>query len=327
MVVGAGEADRWLLQALQDIKWCDEICVCLNNVDKKTEQMVKDFGCQVYYDYREWGKEQWKIKEDFFHKFIIKFNPDWIIAKDADEIFDKNFNRREAECLADKGGTGYHFYVVNLYNAGYNVVQSFWNVRFWRYNPEWNNTWTRRNLHCGLYPTHIYRYANYAPFILKHYGLQKKEDRGAKVARYKKYDPYCRWMRMNNTYYEFLNKPAKVSPFNENELHQKAVDYANKTYFKQPNMNEDKRKVYYFRRVKDDALIPVYEDQVEEHKKQLDPFTRQPMFLFVGEVEQKKSGVEAPVGNSLKCVICGFEAKTKVGLDLHMKIHNENNNK
>jgi len=330
MVIGKGEGDRWLRQALIDIMWCDEICVCLNfreGEDKKTEKICEERKCRIYYDDRVWGKDQWKIKEDFFNKFVKKFDPTWIIAKDADEIFDKKFGRDQAIELAEKGGTGYQFYVINLYDDGYCKRQSFWNMRMWQYKEEWGSRWQRRNLHCGLYPIHNYRYSNFAPFILLHYGLQSKEDRQRKVERYKKFDPQCRWMRMNESYYKFLESKTEVDKFDEDELHKKAVDYSNKTYFKTGNnMSIQKEKQYEFRRVLDDCMVIVGEDQVDEHKKRMDYKTGLRAFIYIGEVKDRVTStvneeVKIVKRDPLQCEICGFKSEDEGGLKIHNKTH------
>lgn len=294
LVVGANE--KRLSEALNDIKWCDNICVCLNNADENTIKLCQELGVKIYYDNREWGKEQWKIKQDFFNKLIkdkiVKPN-DWIIAKDADEIFD-NLNREKAEELAKKGGAGYYFYIVNLYNEGYSKEQSFWNVRMWQYNPDWNNNWTRRNLHCGLAPTHIYRWANYAPIIVLHYGLKNKEDRERKVKRYKKYDPDSRWMRNNDSYYKFLASDAPVSTLDINYLRDKVYYFAKQTNHKiVKERNMFNKKLYYFRNVFSGMTIPVPENQVDEHKRRTRKGIKE--FEYIGPVEESFSGVEAPV--------------------------------
>jgi len=313
LVVGPNE--KRLSEALRDIDWCDTTCVCLNNADEASVALCESLGVKIYHDNREWGKEQWKIKQEFFNRLVnegIVKAGDWIIAKDADEIFD-NLDRAKAEELAKKGGAGYYVYIVNLYNEGYSKVQSFWNVRMWQYQPSWNNTWTKRNLHCGLAPTHIYRWANFAPIILWHYGLKDKEDRDRKVARYKKYDPQNKWMRMNDSYYKFLASDAPVTEL-DNDLLNRVENFANKTnhkLVKERNMN--KEKIHYVRRHWDGSLIPVPEHQLAEHLKRKQGGEK--MFEYVGEVEAS-SGVEAPVEAPVETPIEPVKKKHTTSEDL-----------
>jgi hypothetical protein len=287
-----------LRQAIEDIKWCDEIWVCCNNIDDESRLLLKELDCNTVDDNREWGKHQWQIKEEFFKNYLRTRNPDWIVAKDADEIFDKHFNREEAERLAREGFAGYNFYVVNLVEGGYSAERSFWNCRFWRYSPDWPCEWQRRNLHCGLYPLHNHRHADFAPFILKHYGLLNKELRKKKSDRYDKYDPEMRWMRMNGEFYGWLKQDnIRVDKYDEDELHLKAVNFSQNTIKKRQNMFDKKQeKVHYFRRAIDGELIPVMESMVEETKSRMRNGQRE--FEYVGEVNNyspQERREEAPV--------------------------------
>ena len=49
------------------------------------------------------------------------------------------------------------------------------------FNLGYGHKFEEKALHCGLAPKIAYQYGNYAPFILKHYGLKDKEDRERKV--------------------------------------------------------------------------------------------------------------------------------------------------
>jgi len=225
MVVGKGEADRWLGAVLeQRKKLVDDMVICCNRTDRKTEKVIKKFGFWFYKDHREWGLYQPKIKQDLLEK-ISKLNPDWILPSDADEIYDKYFTREEAEKLARTNEIGFNFAVINLWNdeKHYRHDLSFWNVRFWNYKKakDISLKFSNKRLHCGLAPAIVYKYAADAPFILKHYGLMKKEDREKKVERYNKYDP--RAIFKSKIYYNSLRDEKMVRPFDEDKMHQRIV--------------------------------------------------------------------------------------------------------
>ena len=119
-----------------------------------------------------------------------KLRPDWILPSDADELYDKYFTRQEAEKLAQRNVPGYYFAIINLWNdeQHYRHDLSFWNVRFFNFKIAQREGlyFERKRLHCGLAPPFIYKYGHYAPFLLKHYGLMKPEDRQKKIERYEK---------------------------------------------------------------------------------------------------------------------------------------------
>lgn len=107
MVVGPGEGDRWLKQVLEQRKeLVDDMVICGNNTDEKTEEIIKESGFWFYRDDREWGVHQPSIKNSLLER-VGKLKPDWIITSDADELYDSKFTREQAERLADTDAIGY----------------------------------------------------------------------------------------------------------------------------------------------------------------------------------------------------------------------------
>lgn len=221
MVVGNGEADRYLEGSLKELKrLCDDAVIVGNNTDSKTEKLIKKYGFWFYKDNREWGKEQPNIKTDLLKK-VGRLRPDWIVALDADEVFAPEFTRAEAERLGARDEIAWYFLVVNLYNdSGHFAhdigIQRFWNIRFYKYLPEYGLEFQKKKLHCGLAPPIAYKYGWHAPYYLEHYGLMKKEDRLRKAERYRVYDPNAKFK--DKSYYEDLVKDLKPIPFDRIKL-------------------------------------------------------------------------------------------------------------
>ena len=221
MVVGPGEADRWLEQALEQRKMLvDDMIIVGNNTDEKTEKLIKKYGWWFYRDDREWGKFQPRIKDDLLAK-IAKLKPDWVLGSDADEIYDSAFTRDEAEELMSHNYAAYYFAIFNLWNDEeyYRHDLSFWNIRMFQFLPQYGLTFTRKNVHCGLAPPFAYKYGANAPFILKHYGLMYEEDRKKKILRYEKYDPRAKFK--GKEFYDKLKNEKQIAPFNEEAIHKK----------------------------------------------------------------------------------------------------------
>lgn len=230
MVVGPGEGDRWLKQVLEQRKQLvDDMVICGNNTDEKTEEIIKESGYWFYRDDREWGIHQPSIKDSLL-KRVGKLKPDWIITSDADELYDSKFTRGEAERLADTGAIGYYFAVINLWNdeQHYRHDLSFWNIRYFKYTPEFGLNFERKNVHCGLAPPMQYKYGWHAPFMLKHYGLMRPEDRKKKVERYEKYDPNA--VHKGREYYDSLIEEKQVVVFNEERMHKQIVEDVEKNF-------------------------------------------------------------------------------------------------
>lgn len=215
-VCGPGESDRYMDRTMKEFKrLCDEVLIVTNNANEKDKQLIRDYGFQQYEDNREWGKEQPTIKTELLTR-AGNLNADWIIALDMDEVFCSEFTRADAERLASGTEIAFYFLIVNLYNDenhfAHDVgIQRFWNIRFYKYAPEYGLQFQRKNLHCGLGPPIMYRYGWYAPYYVLHYGLMKKEDRLKKVERYLKYDP--KRIFKTGPYYDDLQRDLKMRDF------------------------------------------------------------------------------------------------------------------
>src|SRR3990167_3138283 len=228
MVVGPGEADRWLEPVLEQRKeLVDDMIIVGNNTDPKTEKLIKKFGYWYYRDDRECGIYQPDIKTELLAR-VAKLKPNWVLPSDAYEVYDKYFTRGEVEKLMEVNYAGYYFAIVNLWDDPdhYRHDLSFWNIRMFRLMPQYGLNFGRKKLHCGLAPAFVYKYGANAPFIVKHYGLMKAEDRVKKVARYDKYDPKA--VYKGREYYDKLKTNRFIVPFNEGSFHQKiAAEVAN----------------------------------------------------------------------------------------------------
>lgn len=205
MVVGKGEGDRWLDEVLYQRKQLsDDIIVCGNNTDAKTEKIIKKYDCWFYKDDREWGIYQPDIKTGLLER-VRKVKPGWIIASDADEVYDNSFTREEAERLASTSAISYYFAIINLWSdeQHYRHDLSFWNIRYFKNDKRYGEAYAKKPVHCGLAPPVFYNYGFHAPHFIKHYGLMKEADREKKVQRYEKYDPRAVWK--GKEYYDKLS--------------------------------------------------------------------------------------------------------------------------
>lgn len=240
MVVGSGEADRYLERSLKEFKrLCDDALIVCNNTDPKTEALITSYGYEWYRDDRTWGEHQPSIKSDLLKRLGETKNPDWIIAIDSDETFAPEFTREEAETLTKIDEIAWYFMVVNLYNDeehfAHDVgIQRFWNIRFYKYLPEYGLDFLKKNLHCGLAPPIAYRYGWHAPYYLLHYGLMKPEDRAKKVARYRQFDPNAKFK--SHVYYDDLGRELKMHPFDPQGLLRKLKESADCVPRKRPTL-------------------------------------------------------------------------------------------
>ncbi len=213
-ICGEGEAKRYMRQTLESFeRLCDEVVILCNNASQAEKDLIDEFGFKRFSDRREWGKWQWKIKQDFLERDIapIASPGDMMLCLDMDEVFDKNLTR---EWILSAELDAYHLFIVDLWGEGWKPESCFWNVRMWRWNGE--TAFKQKPVHCGLAPQWAYHYHRFAPFILKHYGLKEKEDRLRRVERYKIYDPDAK--HLDKKYYDMLMDES-FKPFDEDSVH------------------------------------------------------------------------------------------------------------
>lgn len=226
-IMVCGPNEKYLENTLKEFKrLCDNVLIATNNIDENSIRTIEEYGFDHYQDNREWGIHQPDIKTDLLGR-IARFSPDWVIALDADEVFCPSFTRHEAEKLAETEEIAYYFMVVNLYNdekhfAHSTGIQRFWNIRYYKYLPEYGLQFQRKALHCGLAPPIAYKYGWHAPFYLLHYGLMLPEDRERKIKRYKVYDPNRRYKQ--GTYYDELGQELPMRVFDGEGLLRKLAD-------------------------------------------------------------------------------------------------------
>lgn len=241
-IMVCGPNEKYLKKSLDEFKrLCDDAIIATNNADENTIKTIEEYGFKHYEDNREWGLFQPDIKTSLLER-AGELAPDWIIAIDADEVFCPSFTRDEAEKLTQRGEIAYYFLVVNLYNdekhfAHSKGIQRFWNIRFYKYMPEYGLQFQRKSLHCGLGPPITYKYGWHAPFYLLHYGLMLPEDRQRKIERYRKYDPTRRYKA--GAYYDELGQELPMKVFDGEGLLRKLSESAETKPRKVPNIKPE----------------------------------------------------------------------------------------
>lgn len=321
-ICGPGEADKYLEQSLKEFeRLCDDVIILLNNATQKEVELIDKYGFKTVTDNREWGKLQWKIKEDFVSKHVAQLKPDLCVCIDMDEVFDKHLTKEKLVEMYNQPWEAFYFLIVNLWDSGYNKTRNFWNIRAWKWKPEFGFQWPRKNVHCGLGPEWTWARAYYSPYILKHYGLKEKSVRDAKVKRYEKYDPKAQFITPE--YYHSIASEYVADEFDEEKLHQEVVDFVIKTnqkYYYRP-MNEEQQIAYI--ELKQNGTI------VAVPKKKIDDYVKQG-HKYVGDHEQIEKDlddilndpiddpVEEPsVATEYTCDKCDFSTDNKRKLQGH----------
>lgn len=219
-ICGPGEASRYMRETLDEFaRLCDDVFICLNGPEdadlSAEEALIDEYGFRRVRNTAEWGKLQWKIKQEFLDQFVRKIanDGDIVIALDMDERFDRHLTR---EWLLSMEFDAYHTFVVDLWNdeLHYKPESCFWKVQIFRWNGD--VAFKTKPLHCGLVPLWAASHNRYAPFLQIHKGLMTKESRQRKIERYEKYDP--RQQHLGKQYYWMLHSDT-AAPFDEEQLH------------------------------------------------------------------------------------------------------------
>lgn len=318
-MVGPGEADRYLRRSLDQLKrLCDDVMIVLNHADEKTKKMVCEYGFLWYTDDREWGRHQPYIKEELVKRLAI-FKPDWVIAMDADEMFDFIVSRETLESLAMPTQLAWYFYVVNFWNdeEHHNPGLNFWNVRFFKYDTQRGFEYEHKALHCGLAPKWAYHRGSYSPYILKHFGLMNPKDRVRKKERYDKYDPNA--VHKSASYYEEIATERKPAIFDldhmRSEVDKEVAKYKVKDKSNIPTI--EPMKFVYLQR-EDGSVVEIPDRHVDQTLK-LHPHWTKLREVIVGSNTTPPPAAELPPveADPLECGICGYVGKSEHALKIH----------
>lgn len=314
-ICGGGEAKRYMKQTLDEFeRLCDEVIILGNNITEAERSLVKSYKFKLVEDNREWGKLQWRIKQEFLENHInrIAKNGDMMVCLDMDEVFCSHIDRNWIEKAPLDA---YHVFVVDLWNdpEHYKPDSCFWNVRLWRWNGQ--TKFKEKPVHCGLAPEWAYYYHRFAPFVLKHYGLMKEEDRLNKIARYEKYDPQA--VHLERKFYNML-KDKNAKPFDIDKIchtiEKEVADYK-QTKPRPKDIAPEPRFAY----VRNPAgrIYDIPERDVAQTLKR-------PGFTFLEWINPRPGSEEAIIAdeaNPLECSICGYSGKTEEIINKHKETH------
>lgn len=285
-ICGPGEASRYMRETMEDFKrLCDVTVILCNNVGPQEKAMIYEYGFRMVQDNREWGKLQWKIKQDFLQTEVSRFadDGDMVVCLDMDETLDRRLTK---QWLIEAPLDAYQVFIVDLWNdpEHYKPKSCFWNCRIFR----WNGIidFTKKPVHCGLAPEWARAYNRYAPFLLLHKGLMLKKDRERKIARYEKYDPNM--IHLGRPYYAMLTEDS-AELLDERSLHDtiaKEVESYKQSRPRGPSiyMNKKNERFAYFRNPAG-FTVDVPERHVELTKKQ-------PGMTFVGWADDAAAEIE-----------------------------------
>lgn len=283
-ICGGGEAGRYMRATLEEFaRLCDDVIILGNNITNAERGLINEFGFRLVEDNREWGKMQWKIKQDFLSVHVARLKPDFCVCLDMDEVFCSHLTKK---WIQEAPLDAYYCFFAELWNDEQHHKEKlgFWNVRMFRWRPH-DLAFKQKALHCGLAPEWAYKYHRFAPFVVKHFGTMKREDRQKKIARYAKYDPDAKYLE-RDAYYKILDDDT-AQPFDEAKMCG-IIEAEVKTYqqSKPRTMSQPKEKKRFA--LVQNAAGAVYD--IPEYT--LADTLKQPGMKFVGWAEDAQKEVE-----------------------------------
>lgn len=280
-----GPNERYLEQTLKEFeRLCDDVIICTNNATDNEKALIKKYDFRTKEDNREWGVNQWKIKEDLVKKEVKAIKPEMLICLDMDETFGGSFDKGSISGLFTNPFEAFYFRFATLWDDGLQN-RPFWNIRAWKWKEEFGCNFKQTPLHCGLYPEWAWSRAYYSPYIVKHYGLKDKESRLKKAERYKKYDPKAKFC--SQEYYDSLSKEADIINFDEDLFQKETENFVKEIkqkYYFRPMQTPD-QFVYIKTKKGETALVP---------KAKLSDYTKQGC-QYVGEYDAVEKEVTSVI--------------------------------
>ncbi|MHA0858293.1 glycosyltransferase family 2 protein [Paenibacillus sp. CMAA1364] len=134
-------------------------------------------------------KQQWEE--------VLKYDPDWILNLDADEIFEPRFAQEIRSLLRDTDVDLFCFRLFDFWNIDHYREDRYWQSHLMyrpfliRYNKDFVFHWKETAQHCGRFPENIFELSHsLSDLRLKHLGWSQPQDRLEKYLRYKVLDPH-----------------------------------------------------------------------------------------------------------------------------------------
>ena len=184
MMLVKNEEHRYLREVLTNLlRTVDEIVILDDNSTDGTFAICNSFkkifaqtlGISLW-------KQNEKLARETLYKMTIERNADWIIAIDADEIFEDRFKQEVREMMKQS----FDWYSFNWYNFwtpnSYSRISPSSTTslrRLFRYFPKQPHSFPLIYHHCGSTPEWVRWHSNgqETDIRVKHLGFIKKEDR------------------------------------------------------------------------------------------------------------------------------------------------------
>lgn len=188
------ETGRYLEQVLRSLsKFVDRIVILDDGSTDNTPEICRSFDKIIYYrgNERLFDRDESLLRSRLW-EYTVELRPAWILAVDADEIFEERAEAEFHSLLKQRDFSAVDFRLFDFWNGFQYRVDGGWNpwVKSHRmlvqYDPSLSDRWREQNPHCGRFPLEYYSlpYAFQADFRVKHLGWMTPKDRQSKSMFY-----------------------------------------------------------------------------------------------------------------------------------------------
>lgn len=208
LIVG-NEADRYLREVLAHLQtYVDGLIVLDDGSTDGTDAIIQEQPKLIAFRKRTssgfWTNEA-ELRQELW-SMIESVAPQWVLAIDADEIFDEPIKAALPSLLRQERFQAVRFPIYHFWGDRRHIrVDKWWDPRrnyeimLFRYKPEQSYHWPQRELHCGRTPMEVLFYpSRFSHIRLYHYGWANPEEIKAKYNRYKARDGSGQWCPMDH---------------------------------------------------------------------------------------------------------------------------------
>lgn len=219
MMLVRNEADRYLTRVLDHLsQYVDNIVIFDDASTDNTPDICESYNKATVIRLNNHGfANEWVLRK-FCWDETLKTNPDWILAIDADEIFEDKAITEMRRIIEIPNVDAWSFRLYDLWGSEeYYRDDNFWcahnqyRIFLIKNLPNVNYVWSMMPVHCGRVPCNIgyaHRIAQ-SDLRLKHYGWANADEHIKKFNRYMEWDGQGRYGNLAQ-YYSILDKSPNL---------------------------------------------------------------------------------------------------------------------